>query len=183
MTLATTARQEPGARPEGVVRLWRPGVVGYAEALAWQRARAAALAAGGEGEALALLQHPPVYTLGARGDDSHLLATPEALAAFGAEVVHTDRGGNVTFHGPGQLVAYPILDLRRRGLGVARYVRTLEAIMVDPRIPGVTAAPADRQSDFDFITSAEAAAIVAEEGIELITYADLQPFWQRGRTV
>ena len=58
----------------------------------------------------------------------------------------------------------------------------LEAIMVDPRIPGVTAVPADRQSDFDFITSAEAAAIVAEEGIELITYADLQPFWQRGRT-
>ena len=56
----------------------------------------------------------------------------------------------------------------------------LEAIMVDPRIPGVTAAPADRQSDFDFITSYEAAAIVAEEGIELITYAALQPFWQRG---
>ncbi len=56
----------------------------------------------------------------------------------------------------------------------------LEAIMVDPRIPGVTAAPADRQSDFDFITSKEAAAIVAEEGIELITYAALQPFWQSG---
>ena len=55
----------------------------------------------------------------------------------------------------------------------------LQAIMVDPRIPGVTAVPADRQSDFDFITSDEAAAIVAEEGIELITYADLQPFWRR----
>ena len=84
-----------------------------------------------EGEALALLEHPPVYTLGARGDDSHLLATPQALAAFGAEVVRTDRGGNVTFHGPGQLVAYPILNLRGRGVGAASYVRALEAIMIE----------------------------------------------------
>ncbi len=131
MTLPATARQTDEERLEGVVRLWRAGLVEYARALEWQHARAAALAAGSEGEALALLEHPPVYTLGARGDDSHLLATPQVLAAFGAEVVRTDRGGNVTFHGPGQLVAYPILDLRGRGVGAASYVRSLEAIMIE----------------------------------------------------
>ena len=131
MTLQADARQTHDEPPEGVVRLWRPGVVEYGRALDWQHARAAALYAGSEGEALALLQHPPVYTLGARGDDSHLLASPQALAAFGAEVVQTDRGGNVTFHGPGQLVAYPILNLRGRGMGVASYVRALEAIMIE----------------------------------------------------
>ena len=131
MTVPAPARQAPDVRREGGVWLWRPGLVEYARALEWQRARAAALADGGEGEALALLEHPPVYTLGARGDDSHLLASPQALAAFGAEVVSTDRGGNVTFHGPGQLVAYPILDLRSRGVGAASYVRSLEAIMIE----------------------------------------------------
>ena len=131
MTVPASARQAPDDRHEGGVWLWRPGLVEYARALEWQRARVAALADGGEGEALALLEHPPVYTLGARGDDSHLLASPEALAAFGAEVVSTDRGGNVTFHGPGQLVAYPILDLRGRGIGAASYVRALEAIMIE----------------------------------------------------
>ncbi len=131
MTVPATARQTYDERREGGVVLWRPGLVEYHRALEWQHARAAALAAGSEREALALLQHPPVYTLGARGDDSHLLATPQALAAFGAEVVRTDRGGNVTFHGPGQLVAYPILNLRGRGLGAASYVRALEAIMIE----------------------------------------------------
>ena len=131
MTLPADARQTHDERPEGGVGLWRPGVVEYGRALEWQHARAAALYAGSEGEALALLQHPPVYTLGARGDDSHLLASPQALAAFGAEVVQTDRGGNVTFHGPGQLVAYPILNLRGCGMGVASYIRALEAIMIE----------------------------------------------------
>ena len=131
MTLPADARQIPDERLEGGVGLWRPGVVEYGRALEWQHARAAALYAGSEGEALALLQHPPVYTLGARGDDSHLLASPQALAAFGAEVVQTDRGGNVTFHGPGQLVAYPILNLRGRDMGVASYIRALEAIMIE----------------------------------------------------
>lgn len=131
MTVTADARQLHDERPEGVVRLWRPGLVEYAAALAWQHARAAALRAGSEGEALVLLEHPPVYTLGARGNDSNLLATPRALAAFGARVLHTDRGGDVTFHGPGQLVAYPILDLRGRGIGAAGYVRSLEAIMIE----------------------------------------------------
>ena len=131
MTLQADARTTSDECPEGVVRLWRPGLVEYGRALEWQHARAAALYAGSEGEALALLQHPPVYTLGARGNDSNLLVTPQALAAFGAQVVQTDRGGDVTFHGPGQLVAYPILDLRGRGIGAARYVRMLETVMIE----------------------------------------------------
>lgn len=109
----------------------RPGVVSYEEALAWQQARAEAVRNGEASEALAVLQHPPVYTLGMRGERRHVLATPEALAARGARLVPTDRGGDVTFHGPGQLVAYPILDLRRRELGPATYVRMLEAVLID----------------------------------------------------
>ncbi len=131
MTLQADARTKRDERHEGVVGLWRPGLVDYAAALEWQHERAAALYTGSEGEALVLLQHAPVYTLGARGNDSNLLVTPQALAAFGAQVVHTDRGGDVTFHGPGQLVAYPILDLRGRGVGAARYVRMLEAVMIE----------------------------------------------------
>ena len=113
------------------VQLWRPGRVEYERALAWQRDRAAALAEGRQPEALALLEHPPVFTFGVRGKDEHLLAAPAALAARGAAVVRTDRGGDVTFHGPGQLVAYPILNLRARELGAAAYVRALEATIIE----------------------------------------------------
>ena len=128
MTATSAARQ---TRHDGVVRVWRPGRVDYDRALAWQHARSEALAAGDEGESLALLEHPPVYTLGARGNRANMLATPDALAARGASVVATDRGGDITFHGPGQLVAYPILDLRGRRLGAATYVRRLEAVIID----------------------------------------------------
>lgn len=113
------------------IELQRPGLVAYDEALAWQQARAEAVRTGAALEALAVLQHPPVYTLGMRGERRHVLATPEALAARGAGLVPTDRGGDVTFHGPGQLVAYPILDLRRRELGPATYVRMLETVLID----------------------------------------------------
>ena len=88
----------------------RLGRIGYARALEWQRGRAAGLADGRLPEALALLEHPPVYTLGARGAPGQLLAAPAELAARGASVVRTDRGGGATFHGPGQLVAWPILE-------------------------------------------------------------------------
>ena len=127
MTATSAARQTR----HDVVRMWRVGRVEYDRALAWQHARSRALAAGDEGEALALLEHPPVYTLGARGNRTNLLATPDALVARGAAVVPTDRGGDITFHGPGQLVAYPILDVRGRGLGAATYVRRLETIIID----------------------------------------------------
>jgi lipoate-protein ligase B len=101
----------------------------YEDAWRWQQATARSVRHGGD-EALALLQHPPVYTFGRRVNPEHLLASPEVLKARGAEVVESNRGGDVTFHGPGQLVGYPILDLLRRDLGPAEYVRLLEDTLI-----------------------------------------------------
>ena len=78
---------------------------------------------------LLLLQHPHVYTIGRRGSRSDVLVSPEELERLGIPVYEVDRGGEVTYHGPGQLVGYPILGLR--GLGPLRYVRALEAALID----------------------------------------------------
>jgi lipoyl(octanoyl) transferase len=111
------------------LRLYPLGVVAYNDAWRWQQATAEAVR-GGADEALAVLQHPPVFTFGRRVRPEHLLVDPATLARRGATVVESDRGGDVTFHGPGQIVAYSILDLRRRGLGVADYVGLLEEVML-----------------------------------------------------
>jgi lipoate-protein ligase B len=104
----------------------RAGVVEYERALAWQEALVEARRAGGA-DVLLLLEHPPVYTLGRGGDVRHL-----GTAAVGSiPVVRTGRGGQVTFHGPGQLVGYPILDLRRHRQDVHWYVRELEQVLID----------------------------------------------------
>jgi lipoyl(octanoyl) transferase len=81
------------------------------------------------GDRLLLLEHDPVYTLGRGGDAANLLATSERLAELGAELVRIDRGGDITFHGPGQLVAYPIVELRDP-LDLRRYVRALESAVI-----------------------------------------------------
>jgi lipoate-protein ligase B len=112
------------------IALLRPGLVPYGEALELQRRAADAVGAGGD-ETLILLGHPPTYTLGVRGRESNLLLPLEAFAARGAEVVRTDRGGDVTFHGPGQIVGYPIINLRARGTGPATYVRSLEQVLIE----------------------------------------------------
>ena len=78
-----------------------------------------------------LLEHPPTYTLGVRGKPEHLLLDDAALARIGATVHRVDRGGDVTFHGPGQLVGYPVLDLRQWGEGPVWYVRSLEALLIE----------------------------------------------------
>ncbi|MBL9147816.1 MAG: lipoyl(octanoyl) transferase LipB [Phycisphaerae bacterium] len=112
------------------------GRVPYADALELQRATHAALVASREtGPApmtLFLLEHdPPVITVSRRpGASANLLASPELLAAHGVTVAETDRGGDITYHGPGQLVAYPILDLNRLGLRIHSYMRLLEEIVV-----------------------------------------------------
>ena len=124
--------------------LLRPGIVDYASALAQQRELAGAVRAGAP-QSLIILQHPPTFTLGVRGNEANIIAAESTLASRGATVVRTDRGGDVTFHGPGQVVVYPILDLRRAGLGPAEYVRMLEQCVIDTikeagvlggRIPG-----------------------------------------------
>lgn len=79
---------------------------------------------------LLLNQHTPVYTLGKRSDENHLLAGVDELHATGAQVFHIDRGGDVTFHGPGQLVGYPILDLHNYYLDIHRYLRDLEEVLI-----------------------------------------------------
>ena len=82
------------------------------------------------GDRLLLMEHFPVYTIGRGGDDANLLATPERMRELGAELIRIDRGGDITFHGPGQIVAYPIVELRDP-LDLRRYVRTLEAAVID----------------------------------------------------
>jgi lipoyl(octanoyl) transferase len=110
----------------------RLGLVGYADALATQQRLVDERRAGRIPDQLLLLQHPPVITLGVktRNDRSHILASPETLARDGVEVVETGRGGDVTFHGPGQLVGYPILDLNPDRRDVHRYVRDLEEVLI-----------------------------------------------------
>lgn len=79
---------------------------------------------------LLLTEHDPVYTIGRTGDDNHLLAGEDELRQRGITVVHNDRGGDITYHGPGQLVGYPILDLHGFSLDLHRYLRDLEEVII-----------------------------------------------------
>jgi lipoyl(octanoyl) transferase len=110
----------------------RLGVVPYAEALDLQKRLVEERRAGSIPDQLLLLQHPPVITLGvkARNDRSHVLASPADLEEEGVEIFETGRGGDVTYHGPGQLVGYPILDLRPDRCDVHKYVRDLEEALI-----------------------------------------------------
>jgi lipoyl(octanoyl) transferase len=110
----------------------RLGTVPYKEALDLQRALVEERRIGRIPDVLLLLQHPPVVTLGVRPSASrvNIVATPERLADLGVEVHETGRGGDVTYHGPGQIVGYPILDLKPDRCDVHRYVRDLEEVMI-----------------------------------------------------
>ncbi len=105
------------------------GRVPYRDAWDLQKRLAAARAGGWIGDQLLLLEHPAVLTLGRQAEDSHVLAPAALLEARGIELVRVERGGEVTYHGPGQLVAYPILRLADRGLLLRPYVRALEAAL------------------------------------------------------
>jgi lipoyl(octanoyl) transferase len=116
-------------RPLEIRRL---GMVAYDEALALQRQLVEERRADAIPDLLLLVEHPPVLTLGVRGDGgrSHILATPEALAARGIEIFETGRGGDITYHGPGQIVGYPIINLKPDRCDVHRYVRDLEEVII-----------------------------------------------------
>ena len=117
------------AAGDGTCRIIRAGVVDYREAWDWQVRIADGVRDGSQPETLLLLEHPHTYTRGRLAPDSDLLLDEATLAARGVAVVETDRGGLITYHGPGQLVAYPIILLRGRG-GPHWYVRTLERVII-----------------------------------------------------
>lgn len=127
-TLAT-----PSSRPTPARAAWRArrlGRVPYREAWDLQRRLVEERSAGGIGDTLLLLSHPPVVTMGRGGSADHLVATADQLERRGVEFVETDRGGDVTFHGPGQVVGYPIVDLTRRGRDLHRYMRDVEETLI-----------------------------------------------------
>jgi lipoyl(octanoyl) transferase len=131
------------------VNVRRLGTIGYQAALDLQKQLVEERKQGRIPDQLLLVEHPPVITLGARNHNgrSNVLETQESLALRGVELFETGRGGDVTYHGPGQLVGYPILELPRDRRDVHRYVRDLEEVLIQTvsgfgiaavRIPGLT---------------------------------------------
>ncbi len=121
---------QPDSPPRAACAVHRLGLVEYQEAFALQRRLGDGCRERGELHLL-LLEHPPTYTLGARGKAEHLLLDEATLERIGASLHRVDRGGDVTFHGPGQLVGYPVLDLHQWNQGPLWYVRSLEAVLID----------------------------------------------------
>jgi lipoyl(octanoyl) transferase len=107
------------------------GRIGYGHALKLQQELIAARKAGTVPDQLLLLEHPHVITLGRNGHQDNVLASAEIMERAGISFFPTDRGGDVTYHGPGQLVAYPILDLREWNRDVGAFVRGVEQTMID----------------------------------------------------
>ena len=110
----------------------RLGMISYAEGLELQRELVTQRIAGAIDDVLLLLQHPHVLTLGVKAGESrqHILATPARLAELGVETFETGRGGDVTYHGPGQIVGYPVISLKPDRCDVHQYVRDIEDVMI-----------------------------------------------------
>ena len=126
----TIERAEPGTRPLAVSDL---GMIDYGECWDLQRELVARRTDGRFPDTLLLLEHPHTFTCGRRGGRVHILASQEELEERGVVVLDVDRGGDVTYHGPGQLVAYPILNLAEHAVGrdFHAYVRGLEQVLID----------------------------------------------------
>ena len=160
----------------------RAGVVEYFQAWELQKALAWEVHQGTQPSTLLLLEHPPVYTIGRRGSRDHVLLDDLQLHKLGVALHETDRGGQVTYHGPGQLVAYPVLDLREWG-GPVKYVRTLEQIVITTLADfGVPAHPVEGSTGV-WVGSEKIAAIgvkisrgVSYHGLALNVNTDLSRF-------
>jgi len=129
-------------QPGAPITAWWLGRTGYRDAWQLQHRLVTARAGGLIGDQLLLLEHEPVLTLGRHGDPSHVVASPAELAARRVELIQTERGGEVTYHGPGQLTAYAIVRLADRSLYVRSFVRALEAALKEAcAAMGVEAGP------------------------------------------
>jgi len=169
----------------GQVEIRRLGLMPYPEALALQRALVEDRRANRVGDLLLFVEHPHVLTLGVRGDGgrAHILAAPEALAARGVEVHETGRGGDITYHGPGQIVGYPIVDLRPDRCDVHRYVRDLEDVLIRTaadygidagRVVGLTGVWVDREKLA--VIGVRIARWITSHGFALNVTTDLEYF-------
>jgi lipoyl(octanoyl) transferase len=118
------------AASQRTLRIERLGRVAYGPMLALQEQRHAEVVAGTADDTLFLLEHEPVVTLGRNSGAEHVLESPEALRARGVELFQTGRGGDVTYHGPGQLVGYPVILLEEHERDIKRYVTCLEEVMI-----------------------------------------------------
>jgi lipoate-protein ligase B len=107
------------------------GRLGWAQAFEIQQQLVARRKSGEIPDQFLIVEHPHVVTVGRNGHQDNLLATPDVLSRTGIELYHTDRGGDVTYHGPGQIVGYPILDLRDWKRDVGAYVRAIEQMIID----------------------------------------------------
>ncbi|MDB4107796.1 lipoate--protein ligase, partial [Bacteroidia bacterium] len=111
------------------LKIINTGLTAYSEALKIQEEAHASVFSGGA-DTLILCEHPHVFTLGKSADKSNILIDKNILSTINAEIYQTERGGDVTYHGPGQLVGYPIINLRKYGIGVKKYVDTLESSII-----------------------------------------------------
>ncbi len=146
--------------------LWveRLGITPYADALEYQREVARARIAGTiPQDVLLLVEHPPVVTLGRSAKQRHLLASPELLNARGVELFEVERGGDVTFHGPGQLVGYPIIDLKRHRQDLHWYLRQVEEALI--RALGELGIVAERNAGYTGVWTGGQARKIASIGV------------------
>ena len=159
------------------------GVVPYDEALERQYRIAAEVRTGERTGTVLFLEHAPVFTLGKRGGRENLTVSDEFLAERGVAVFETERGGNITYHGPGQLVVYPIIKLKATGLGVADYVHKLEEAMLRTAAGCGIRAERDDRNRGVWIGNNKLGSIgiavkrgVALHGLALNVVTDLTPF-------
>ncbi len=172
-----------GSRRSEVRAYWLSSLA-YRRAWQLQRAVVAAVRAGRQPPSLLLLEHPHVFTIGRRGDGSTLLWGQDECRRHGVEVVWTDRGGDATYHGPGQLVGYPIVDVARLGTDVLRFIRGLEDSLVSYLADlGLEAEPGGRGLTGVWSRGAKVAAIgikltdqVTSHGFALNLTTDLDIF-------
>ncbi len=118
-------------RSYAALRILDAGTLAYQEALFLQKKIVAEVISGWGAETLIVCEHPPVVTYGRRARQENILVGPDVLRAAGIELHMADRGGDVTYHGPGQLVLYPVLDLRRHGRDLHFYLRQLELCVIN----------------------------------------------------